>query len=133
MRGPIAPALVSEVALRLLQYGSARRAYLLKERVGHRVELMDAIREVARGGSRIDPKVVESLVDRRNRAENSPLATLTSRERDVFKARFASQSPRTLAQTGARLGVSAERVRQIEEQLADRLRAKVVTRAARRR
>ena len=71
-------------ALRLLQHGSSRRAYLLKERVGHRVELMDAIQEVARGGSRVDSKVVESLVDQRNRSENSPLSLLTAREREVL-------------------------------------------------
>jgi DNA-binding NarL/FixJ family response regulator len=73
-----------EYALRLLQHGSGRRAYLLKERVGHRVELMDAITEVARGGSRVDPKVVESLVEARTRADESALATLTSREREVL-------------------------------------------------
>jgi RNA polymerase sigma-32 factor len=56
---------------------------------------------------------------------------MSPRERDVFNARFASESPSTLAQTGARLGVSAERVRQIEEELADRLRTKVASRTAR--
>ena len=56
---------------------------------------------------------------------------MSPRERDVFHARFVSESPSTLAQTGAKLGVSAERVRQIEEKLADRLRTKVATRAAR--
>jgi RNA polymerase sigma-32 factor len=56
---------------------------------------------------------------------------MSARERDVFNARFVSGSPRTLAQTGARLGLSAERVRQIEENLASRLRTKVEARAAR--
>jgi len=56
---------------------------------------------------------------------------MTPRERDVFNARFVADAPRTLAQTGAKLGVSAERVRQIEEKLADRLRTKVAARAAR--
>jgi len=56
---------------------------------------------------------------------------MSPRERDVFKARFVSGAPSTLAQTGAKLGVSAERVRQIEENLADRLRTKVASRAAR--
>ena len=52
---------------------------------------------------------------------------LTARERSVFSARFASQSPATLAQTGAKLGLSAERVRQIEQDLTDRLRTKVTS------
>ncbi len=46
----------------LLEEGSAGRAYLLKERVSDPEQLLAAIREVARGGSVIDPKVVETLV-----------------------------------------------------------------------
>jgi len=46
----------------LLEDGSAGRAYLLKERVSDPEQLVAAIREVARGGSIIDPKVVETLV-----------------------------------------------------------------------
>jgi DNA-binding NarL/FixJ family response regulator len=46
----------------LLEEGSAGRAYLLKERVSDPEQLVGAIREVARGGSVIDPKVVEQLV-----------------------------------------------------------------------
>ncbi len=46
----------------LLEGGSAGRAYLLKERVSDPEQLVGAIREVARGGSVIDPKVVETLV-----------------------------------------------------------------------
>jgi DNA-binding NarL/FixJ family response regulator len=46
----------------LLEEGSAGRAYLLKERVSDPEQLVTAIREVARGGSVIDPKVVETLV-----------------------------------------------------------------------
>ena len=49
-------------ALALLDAGSERRAYLLKERISDPDQLADAIREVARGGSVIDPKVVEVLV-----------------------------------------------------------------------
>ncbi len=51
-----------EYALNLLRGGSRGRAYLLKERVSERGQLVQAIREVARGGSVIDPMVVESLV-----------------------------------------------------------------------
>src|SRR3954451_278786 len=46
----------------LLEDGSAGRAYLLKERISDPEQLVGAIREVARGGSIIDPKVVETLV-----------------------------------------------------------------------
>ena len=72
-------------ALALLEHGSARRAYLLKERVDDLEQLVAAIRAVAEGGSVIDPKVVESLVAERARSEQSPLNDLTPRERDVLR------------------------------------------------
>jgi DNA-binding NarL/FixJ family response regulator len=71
-------------ALKLFEHGSAGRAYLMKEHVGHRIQLMEAIREVANGGSVVDPAVVDVLVEARLRAKNSPLAQLTPREREVL-------------------------------------------------
>ncbi len=67
-------------ALALLDGGSERRAYLLKERISDPDQLAAAIREVDRGGSVIDPKVVEVLVSARSRARTSPLTHLTPRE-----------------------------------------------------
>ena len=72
-------------ALALLKGGSARRAYLLKERVDDLGQLVSAIRAVAEGGSVIDPKVVEALVAENARSERSPLNELTPRERDVLR------------------------------------------------
>jgi len=72
-------------ALALLEDGTARRGYLLKERVDDIAQLVAAIRQVAVGGSVIDPKVVESLVARKARAAASPLHELTPRERDVLR------------------------------------------------
>jgi DNA-binding NarL/FixJ family response regulator len=71
--------------LALLEGGSARRAYLLKESVKDLDQLAAAIRAVAEGGSVIDPKVIEALVAENARAEESPLNQLTSRERDVMR------------------------------------------------
>ena len=71
-------------ALAFLEGGTEGRAYLLKERVADLDQLLAAIREVARGGSVIDPKVVESLVAARSRNAQSPLARLTPREREVL-------------------------------------------------
>jgi len=70
--------------LRLLECGSDRRGYLLKERVHNRGELVSAIDAVAQGGSVIDPKIVEVLVEARARTARSPLSELTSREREVL-------------------------------------------------
>lgn len=71
-------------ALAFLEGGTEGRAYLLKERVADLDQLLAAIREVARGGSVIDPKVVEALVAARSRNAQSPLARLTPREREVL-------------------------------------------------
>jgi len=68
----------------LLEAGSAGRAYLLKERVSQPDQLADAVRTVARGGSVIDPVVVEAIVAASGRARSSPLASLTPREREVL-------------------------------------------------
>jgi DNA-binding NarL/FixJ family response regulator len=72
-------------ALALLEGGSERRAYLLKDRVDHGAQLVDAIRAVAGGGSYIDPKVVDALVAARSASEQSPLEELTPRELDVLR------------------------------------------------
>ncbi|MFD1532446.1 response regulator transcription factor [Pseudonocardia aurantiaca] len=70
-------------ALALLAEGTARRGYLLKERVADGDELTEAIRRVADGGSVIDPTVIESLVAA-NRAAPSELDRLTNRELQVL-------------------------------------------------
>jgi DNA-binding NarL/FixJ family response regulator len=72
-------------ALALLEGGSARRAYLLKERVEDLGQIVAAIRAVAAGDSVIDPKVVEALVAENARDAGSPLNELTPRERDVLR------------------------------------------------
>jgi DNA-binding NarL/FixJ family response regulator len=83
--------------LRLLESGSARRAYLLKERIHDRGELIAAIESVAAGGAVIDPKVVEVLADARARAERSPLAELTPREMEVLRAIAEGKSNSAIA------------------------------------
>jgi DNA-binding NarL/FixJ family response regulator len=72
-------------ALALLESGSARRSYLLKERIQDLEQLMSAIHAVAEGGSVIDPKVVDALVADNARGDESRLNQLTSRERDVLR------------------------------------------------
>jgi DNA-binding NarL/FixJ family response regulator len=73
-----------EYALALLEGGADRRGYLLKDRVSDAGEIPAAIREVARGGSVVDPKVVEALVGARS-AKSSPLDDLTPRERETLE------------------------------------------------
>jgi DNA-binding NarL/FixJ family response regulator len=85
-------------ALALLEGGTARRAYLLKERVDDVEQLVAAIRAVAEGGSMVDPKVVEALVASRSRAEESPLHGLTPREHDVLREMAEGKNNAGIAQ-----------------------------------
>ena len=80
--------------LALLEAGSEGRAYLLKDRLHSRAQLLATIEAVARGGSVIDPKVVEALVHGRPRQPPSPLDALTPREREILveMARGASNA-----------------------------------------
>jgi DNA-binding NarL/FixJ family response regulator len=67
----------------LFAEGSAGLGYLLKDRVGERAELVDALHRTARGESVLDRRVVDILVGRpRDRLP----AILTDRERDVLAA-----------------------------------------------
>jgi DNA-binding NarL/FixJ family response regulator len=94
-------------ALALLEHGSSGRAYLLKERVSDVDQLLAAIREVASGGSVIDPRVVEALVEARSRRPDSPVERLTPREREVL-AEMAQG--RNNAGVAAALGLSERAV-----------------------
>lgn len=69
----------------LLGQGTQRRGYLLKERVSDLDELVSAIGIVAGGGSVIDPRGVETLVDARTLAGDGELGRLTRRERQVLE------------------------------------------------
>lgn len=52
-----------DYALTLLSDGAAGYAYLLKDRVGEGDQLAKAVREVAAGGSMLDSKIVDALVN----------------------------------------------------------------------
>lgn len=73
-------------ALALLDGGAAGMSYLLKERVGDRAELVQALRTTAAGGSVIDATVVEQLLLRDSRRSSSPVQDLNDRERAVLAA-----------------------------------------------
>lgn len=83
-------------ALALLEKGSGGRAYLLKERVSDRRQLVEAIREVARGGSVIDPKVIEELVATRSGVATA-LGHLTPRETEVLAEMAQGKSNAAIA------------------------------------
>jgi DNA-binding NarL/FixJ family response regulator len=86
-------------ALALLETGSDGRAYLLKERVHDRGQLVSAIHVVAVGGSMMDPKIVEPLVAARTYGKRSALADLTPREREVLAEIAQGKSNAAIAES----------------------------------
>jgi DNA-binding NarL/FixJ family response regulator len=84
-------------ALELFRDGAAGMAYLLKDRVGDREQLLYALRETAAGRSVVDAVVVEALVDRRSSGATPPLGELTPRERDVMTAIARGRTNRAIA------------------------------------
>jgi DNA-binding NarL/FixJ family response regulator len=88
-----------EYVLELLSDGAEGMGYLLKERVADVDELVRALREVARGGSVLDPKVIEGLLQRQSRDTRSPLAGLTDREREVLQEMASGRNNAMIAKT----------------------------------
>ena len=86
-------------ALSLLERGTAGRAYLLKERIRDKTELIGAIETVAHGGSVIDPIIVDVLIEARSRAAHSKLSELTARERELLAEIAAGKSNGAIAQS----------------------------------
>ena len=101
---------VPAYVLALLDGGSERRAYLLKERVNDLDQLVAAIQAVADGGSVVDPKVVEALVAENARSEESPLNELTPRERDVLREMAEGKNNAAIAEALVLTERSVEKV-----------------------
>jgi len=62
--------------------GGERIGYLLKSRVTDVAEFIESIERIGRGGSVVDPSLIQELVGARRR--NDPLEALTPREREVL-------------------------------------------------
>jgi DNA-binding NarL/FixJ family response regulator len=86
-------------ALSLLERGSDHRGYLLKERVHDRAELRDALQTVVRGGTVIDPSLVDALVLGKAAIERSALADLSPRERQVLAEIAQGKSNAAIAES----------------------------------
>ena len=69
-----------EHAMKLLASGR-KVGYLLKERVIDVADFVESLERIARGGSVVDPALVNELVSRRRQ---DPLAVLSTREREVL-------------------------------------------------
>jgi DNA-binding NarL/FixJ family response regulator len=85
--------------LGLLRLGSGGRACLVKARLHHREDLLDAVRAVADGGSVIDPKAVETLVASRSRPCAGSMAQLSPRERQILSELAKGKGNAAIADT----------------------------------
>lgn len=83
-------------AAELLGGGTSGIGYLLKDRVGRVDEFLDALERVAGGGTALDPEVVTELLTRR---KNTPLDSLTPRERETLKLMAEGHDNATIAKT----------------------------------
>ncbi len=83
-------------AIRAMSAGSGT-GYLLKDRVADADTLVTAVRTVARGGSVVDPEVVQLLVNAR--ASEATIESLSARERDVL---------RLMAEGRSNVGIASE-------------------------
>jgi DNA-binding NarL/FixJ family response regulator len=86
-------------ALALLESGSGGRAYLLKERVHDGEQLRSVVETIAEGGSFVDPRVVEVLVEANAQAPCSPLSELTPRELEVLAEIAQGKSNSAIAES----------------------------------
>ena len=71
--------------------------YLLKDRIMHVSDFLEAVRRVADGGTALDPDVVAQLFSRRR--DDGPLSRLTPRETEVLALMAEGRSNAGIAET----------------------------------
>ncbi|GFE20919.1 response regulator transcription factor [Streptomyces libani] len=79
----------------LLAGGEGAVGYLLKDRVTHTEQFIDAVRRVAAGGTVMDPQVISKLLLRSD--ARGRIGTLTPRERDVLELMAEGRSNAAIA------------------------------------
>lgn len=103
----------------LLENGVAGYGYLHKVRVGDVDQLVRALREVAAGGSVLDPRILETLLDRRSNKPGSALSELTAGELEVLKLMAESRTNGAIAsQLSIAVGTVEKRAAAVFHKLA---------------
>jgi DNA-binding NarL/FixJ family response regulator len=83
-------------ALDLVTEGGGGVGYLLKDRVADVDRVLESVRQVAEGGTALDPEVVSRLLGRRRRRD--PLEAVTPREREVLELMAEGRSNAAIAE-----------------------------------
>ncbi|HEY8445926.1 MAG TPA: response regulator transcription factor [Thermomicrobiales bacterium] len=83
-------------ASELIESGAEGVGYLLKDRIADVGDFIAAVRQVASGGTVLDPEVVAQLVARRRRGDR--LDVLTDREREVLALMAEGRSNTAIAE-----------------------------------
>ncbi|MDV7133565.1 LuxR C-terminal-related transcriptional regulator [Williamsia muralis] len=83
-------------ARELLESGEGAVGYLLKDRVANVAGFIDAVRQVAAGGTVLDPEVVSQLLT--GQRADGPLERLTAREREVLALMAEGRSNAAIAE-----------------------------------
>jgi DNA-binding NarL/FixJ family response regulator len=94
-------------AMTLFDRGAQRRAYVPKERVTDRAELGRVVKTVAEGGSYVDVRVVEQLLEAAMRRSSPTFAALTPRERQILRLIAEAKSNGAIARE---LGITTRAV-----------------------
>lgn len=84
-------------ASELIAGGGASFGYLLKDRVADVGDFLDAVEEVAAGGTVLDPEVVSQILVRSRKQDG--LAGLSGREREVLEHMASGRSNSAIAST----------------------------------
>jgi DNA-binding NarL/FixJ family response regulator len=108
--------LEAQYALTLVGDRAEGVGYLLKQRIGDLSLFTDAVRRVSRGGSALDPEVVQRMVARPR--PEGPLAELTAREREVLALMAEGRSNGAIA---ARLVVTVGAIENHVTSIFDKL------------
>ena len=105
-----------DYAVQLLGDDAAGVGYLLKQRVMEPQSFAEAVRQVARGGSALDPEVVAHILERRR--PGGPVDNLAERERAVLARMAEGQANRTIA---AELELSDATLERVQARIFEKL------------
>ncbi len=105
-----------DYAVQLLGDHASGVGYLLKQRVMEPRSFAEAVRQVARGGSALDPEVVAHILERRR--PGGPVDNLAERERAVLARMAEGHANRTIA---AELELSDATLERVQARIFEKL------------